>query len=185
MSVELIILNLALIFFFLLMILFTILIYLNIFYIARLKVPPLSTGGKALKKILENVDFKSKKKFYDLGSGSGKLISCVANRFPNLECTGIEYNPVAYFFAKIRNIFSKQKVDYRRNDFFETDLGNVDIIYTYLFPGVMNRLETKFSNELKKGTLVVANSFSLKSKEPKAVFKGKIGGLDTIYIYEY
>lgn len=147
--------------------------------------PNLSTGNKALKKILKNISFKGKKKFYDLGSGSGKLISRLANQNPNLECIGIEYNLVAYYFAKIRNIFSKRKVDYQLNDFFQVNLVDADIIYTYLFPGIMNRLEVKFSKELKKGALVIVNSFPLKSRKPNAVYKGKTGNLDTLYIYEY
>lgn len=102
-----------------------------------------------------------------------------------MECVGIEYNIAAYYCAKIRNIFLKNKVSYRRENFFKVNLGDADIVYTYLFPGVMNRLEAKLANELKSGTVVIANSFPLKSKGPKTIIRRKVGALDTLYIYEY
>ena len=177
--------DLALLFLFLLTAWLIVFMYLNIFYFIYLEVPTLSAGNKVIRKILENIDFKGEKKFYDLGSGSGKLISRVAEQYPRLECVGIEYNISAYFTAKIRNVFLKNKVSYQRGNFFKVDLGDADIVYAYLFPSVMDDLETKLSNELKKGALVITNSFSLKSKKPRTVIRGKIGALDTLYIYEY
>jgi len=113
-------------------------VYLNIFYFIYLKVPTLSANNKVIEKILRSIDFKGRKKFYDLGSGNGKLISGVASLYPDLECIGIEYNIVAYYCAKTRNIFLKNKVSYLRENFFKVNLDDADIVYTYLFPGVMN-----------------------------------------------
>ena len=160
-------------------------VYLNIFYFIYLKVPTLSANNKVIEKILRSIDFKGRKKFYDLGSGNGKLISGVASLYPDLECIGIEYNIAAYYCAKTRNIFLKNKVSYLRENFFKVNLDDADIVYIYLFPGVMNRLEAKLANELKSGTVVVVNSFPLKSKEPKKIIRRKFGALDTLYIYEY
>jgi len=145
----------------------------------------LSTNNTAIKKILRDIDFSAANKFYDLGAGNGKLISHIAKRYPGLECVGIEYNLVAYCCARLRNVFSRKKVIYRRGNFFEIDISDANIIYTYLFPNIMNRLEIKFARELKKGTLVIVNSFPLKSREPKTIIQGKAGALDTFYVYEY
>lgn len=124
-------------------------------------------------------------KFYDLGSGNGKIIARIANAYPNLACVGIECNIAAYSWAKLRNLFSKQKVLYRMENFFQTNLGDADIVYAYLFPNLMKRLEPKFTSELKKGTLLIVNSFPLKSKEPLKIIQDKTNALGTLYIYEY
>lgn len=173
--------------FFLILIIFflVIFLYLNIFYSFYLRVPMLSAKKEIALKIIKNVDFKNAKNFYDLGSGNGRIISYIANKYPNFKCVGIEYNLTGYCLAKARNIFLKQKVDYRKEDFFKTDISNADIVYVYLFPGVLSRLEPKFSRELKKGTLVVSNTFQLKFKEPEVIIKGEAGALNTLYIYKY
>ena len=158
---------------------------MNIFYFVYLKVPTLSTNTKAIEKILENINLKGKKKFYDLGSGNGRLVSCLADKYPELECVGIEYNLAAHCHAKIRNLFSKNEASYQRKNFFKIDLENADIIYAYLYPPVMERLEAKFAKELHKETMVILNSFPLKSKKPKTVLRGKSGALNTLYVYEY
>ena len=160
-------------------------IYLNLFYSLYLKVPMLSSRNSAIEKVLSKVDLEKAEKFYDLGSGSGKVISHVANQYPNLECIGIEYNVAAYCCAKLRNIFLKRKVAYRMENFFKVDLSDADVVYTFLFPGLMERLGTKFARELKKGALVIDTAFPLKSKEPKMVVQGETGRLDTLYVYEY
>ena len=145
----------------------------------------LSTGNNAIEKVLQNIDFGKAKKFYDLGSGNGKMISQVVSRYPNLKCVGIEYNITAYYCAKLRNIFLKQKVNYQMGDFFKINISDADIVYAYLFPGLMDRLAGKFARELKKGTLVISNAFPIKSKEPKIIIQGEAGALNTLYVYEY
>jgi len=160
-------------------------ININLLYYIFLKVPNFSTGNSALGKILRDVDLGEAKKFYDLGSGNGKVISAIAKRYPNLECVGIEYNIAGICFSKFRNNFLKNKVIYRMENFFKTDIRDADIVYTFLFPELVERLENKFSQEIKKGGLVIANTFPLKIKKPKKVIAGIVGKLDTIYIYEY
>ncbi len=160
-------------------------IFIDVYYSLKLKLPMLETNASALEKFLFNIDFTNRKVFYDLGSGKGTVISMVARKNPTLQCIGIEYNSGAYFLAKMRNIFLKNKVQYFREDFFNINLKNADIVYIYLYPFLVDQLENKFFKELKKGTIVVANSFPFKNKLPKKVISGQEKKLNTIYIYEY
>ena len=82
----------------------------------------LSSGNDVIEKFLLNVDFGKAKKFYDLGAGSGKIISKVASRYPDLQCVGIEYNIISYCRAKLRNIFLQQTIDYKMGDFFKINI---------------------------------------------------------------
>jgi len=164
---------------------FMIFIYLNLFYSFYLKVPMLSSGSGAIENFLQNIDLGKAKNFYELGSGSGKMISKVASRYPDLKCIGVEYNIAAYCSAKFRNLFLKQKIDYKLGDFFKINISDADIIYVYLFPGLMVRLEAKFSQELRKGAIVISNSFPIKTRKSKMIIQEKAGALGTLYVYEY
>lgn len=160
-------------------------IFVNAFYFVFLAVPSLSSNNKIVEKVLENVDFKGKKKFYDLGCGNGSFIAKIAKNYPDMRCIGIECNLGIYWWAVLRNIFAKQKVTYLRKDFFKIDLTDADIVFAYLFPGFMGRLDIKFKEELRKGTLVISNTFPIKTKIPLRVILGRKDALETLYIYEY
>jgi len=160
-------------------------IFLNAFYFVFLRVPSLSSKNKVVANVLENIDFKGRKKFYDLGCGNGSLIAKIAKNHPAMQCIGVEYNPGIYWWAILRNILAKQKVTYLRKDFFKINLADADVIFVYLFPAFMEPLNAKFKQELRKGTLVISNSFPIKTKNPLKIIPGKMGALETLYIYEY
>ena len=102
-----------------------------------------------------------------------------------MQCIGVECNLGIYWWAILRNIFAKQKVIYLRKNFFKINLADANVIFVYLFPGFMEPLNAKFKQELKKGALVVSNSFPIKTKTPLKIIPGKMGALETLYIYEY
>jgi 16S rRNA A1518/A1519 N6-dimethyltransferase RsmA/KsgA/DIM1 with predicted DNA glycosylase/AP lyase activity len=175
MNIALIIFGLAILPFFLLVIWYL----LSSFYFIYLGTPTVSTSKRITRAILKKIDLSGRKKFYDLGSGNGWLISRIARRHPELRCIGIEYNIAAHCCARVRNIFAKHKIDYRWENFFEAHLEDADVVYIYLPPHITDNLETKFARELKKGAIVVSNTFTLKSKKPSKIIDG------TVYVYEY
>jgi SAM-dependent methyltransferase len=164
---------------------FVLFIFLNILYTVFLKVPMLSTDKEVVENIVKNIDFSQAEKFYDLGSGNGKVSLEIARRFPDLECIGIELNIAAFCFSKIKNIFSKCKVDYRFGNFFKANISDADVVFIYLFPGFMERIERKFKEELKCGAIVITNTFPLKNKKPEKIIENEKNLLGKLYIYEY
>lgn len=166
---------------------FMISVNLDILYTFLLKTPMLPTSAASLRglKLVLAEYGKDNLRFYDLGSGNGKVTSFVANNFPRAVCTGVERNVGALLKAKMRNVFAKNKISYKYEDLFTTDLGNADVVYAYLFPQIVHRLENKLEKELRPGSLVILNTFPLKHKLPEKIIpqaKGKLGGL---YVYKY
>jgi hypothetical protein len=43
----------------------------------------------------------------------------------------------------------------------------------YLYPGLMEKLEDKIFREMKKGAIVVSNTFEFKGKTPGRVIDGR------------
>lgn len=154
------------------------------YYTIVLSAPYVPSNTSALNNLLANVDLSDRKKFYELGSGDGKVISKIAQKYTDMECIGIEYNYTAYLLSLFRNLFLERKVKYFRKDFFKVDLKDADVVFTYLFPDVMQKLHEKFKKELKPGAIVISNTFAINDMEPISVYKGK-GYLNTIYIYKF
>lgn len=94
---------------------------------------------------------------YDLGSGDGTALMIAAKEF-GAHGVGIEIDPFRYWVSKIllqKNSVS-DKVQIRRNNFFEENLKNADVIFVYLIPKTLEKLLPKFKKELKKGTRIVS-----------------------------
>lgn len=145
----------------------------------------LSTDNGTIEKMLKSLDFEKVKTFYDLGSGNGKVVEQVSRFSPETCCVAVERNVAAISYAKLRNFFLKQKVIFIGKSFFDVSLNNADVVYVYLFPEIMDLLEIKFSSELKSGSVVIANSFPLKRKNPQKIIPGNAGKLGTLYVYQY
>lgn len=96
---------------------------------------------------------------YDLGSGEGKLLFAAATR--GAHSVGIEINPWLVLYTRIRALLSpyRKLVDVRWQSFWKTDIRDADVVFIYLLPWRMLRLEKKLKKELKKGAIVVSNSF--------------------------
>lgn len=172
------------------LVLLTIVLLVTVFYAIILiynlilAAPFLPSNQKSLRTVLEKINLNGKRIFYELGSGDGRVISRLAQKYPQMQCYGIELNGAAYILARMRNLFLKHKVRYLYQDLFKTDLSEADVVFTYLFPGPMVELEPKFERELKPGAILISSTFKLPHKQPVKIYKGK-GSLSTIYVYQY
>ncbi|MDR3290279.1 MAG: class I SAM-dependent methyltransferase [Rickettsiales bacterium] len=114
--------------------------------------------------------------FYDLGSGTGKIVLANSLLLPHFKkFVGVELLKDLVLTAnEIKNKYSKtdaesaKKIEFKWADFFNVDYGDADYIFMH-YP--MNnaedlylKLEEKLAKELKKGTIVVSVIRSLKNK---------------------
>lgn len=88
---------------------------------------------------------------YDLGSGDGKLV--LLSQKQGANAIGYEINPLLVLLSNLRGAPTQWR------NFWHADIADADVIFIYLLPAKMVRLETKLKKECKKGTLVVSNSF--------------------------
>lgn len=128
------------------------------------------------------------KNFYDLGCAHGTLSLRLKKVLPNFTIYGIDNSYVRIFFAKIKSKILCRDVNFQRQDIFETDLRNADVVYTYLWYDIMPILEKKLREELKKGSLVITSTSHFKNWEPKekiATYRKvpKIPNFETLFIY--
>lgn len=102
---------------------------------------------------------KSGMKIYDLGSGDGRLLFLAANL--GGVAVGFEINPFLVMFTLIKRLLSphRNRVSVYWKNFWHTTLSDADVVFVYLLPWRMERLQQFLEDQLKPGTIVVSNSF--------------------------
>ena len=131
----------------------------------------LPTSDRAIENIGRIIsEFKKENgKFYDLGCARGKLAVRLKTKFPDLEVWAIDKSLVRLFFARIRALFWKRKINFLRNDIFRLDLSQADVVYAYLWWDLLPMLEKKLQEELRPGSLIICNTSHLLSWKLKEV----------------
>ncbi|HSD44285.1 MAG TPA: methyltransferase domain-containing protein [Burkholderiales bacterium] len=99
---------------------------------------------------------------YDLGSGDGRIVITAAQRY-GARGVGIELNPVWVRDARAiaERVGVADRVAFRIEDLFETDLRDATVVALYLFPTVNAKLQPKLARELKPGTRVVSHEYRI------------------------
>jgi hypothetical protein len=94
----------------------------------------------------------------DLGCGLGGPLARVNKQRPDALLAGVETAPLNWLLAKIR-LFGRANI--RLGSLWNADLSTYDIVYAYLSPAPMARLWEKARNEMKPGSLLISNTFSI------------------------
>ncbi len=114
------------------------------------------TNGARSRLICKFVNISKKDVIYDLGSGDSTLLITAAKKF-GARAVGIEIDPLRYFISKlmvfINNVGYKVKI--KRQNFFQSEIGDATVVFMYLIPKTLAKLKPKLLKELKPGTKIV------------------------------
>lgn len=143
--------------------------------------PYVSTTPALFPTIIKLAQPKPGKVFVELGSGIGNLLIPAART--GMQVRGVELSPLLSLVAKVRTR-RYANVTLETGSAYTTDLRNADVVYCYLFPGMMTKLEPKFARELRPGAVVIAHAFQLPTKQPDRVIP-RTAGMGAFYIYSY
>jgi len=132
----------------------------------------LSTTRRASRTLIKIIlQYKpDSRNFYDLGCGRGFLVLAVKRELPYLAVYGIDNSAIRIFFSKLKSKLLGKKINFKKQDIFQTDLRNADIIYTYLWYDLMPSLEEKLQKELKRGAIVITNTSNFPTWKPKGIY---------------
>jgi ribosomal protein L11 methylase PrmA len=105
---------------------------------------------------------------YDLGSGDGRIVIAAVKEFGAARGVGVELDATHVREANenARRAGVADRVEFRREDLFETDLRPATVVTLYLSPVINARLRPKFLAELRPGARVVSNVFETPGWEP-------------------
>ena len=117
-----------------------------------------STSRAKIAAFIDAVPMRADQTLIDLGCGDGRVLREAQKRY-GVHTIGYEINPMAYLKARIFS-FGQNKIKIRRENFWEADLSDADVIFCYLYPDVMKKLAAKLAAGLKPGAVIVSSNFS-------------------------
>ena len=131
--------------------------------------PYVPTKLEAIRKILKLAEVKKGKKFYELGSGDGRVVVIAAKLGAN--SIGIEQSwlRVLYSRWKAHTVASHTlsgNLKFYHGDIFKRNYSDADIVYIYLLLKGVSKLETKLKNELRKGAIVITQTYHFPNWKP-------------------
>lgn len=121
--------------------------------------PYVPSSRRTATAMIKAARIKKNDVIYDLGSGDGNLLFRAAEQ--GADARGIEINPILVLVTSIRKRLHPHgtRVTVRWKNMWHTPLGDADMVFVYLIPQHMKRLEKKLQEECKPGTTIISNSF--------------------------
>lgn len=157
--------------------------------------PYIPTKMEAVRKILKLAEVKKGKKFYELGSGDGRVVMEAAKL--GALSFGIEQSLIRVLYSRLKSYrlashFRCGNVDFYHGDIFKRNYQDADIVYIYLLPKGIKKLEEKLKAELKKGATVITQTYHFSHWKPyKKIdyskdmdFSKDIAGAGCFWIYQ-
>lgn len=123
------------------------------------------TPQALVDKMLDMAKVTPQDYLIDLGSGDGRTVITAAKR--GVRALGIEYNPEMVELAK-RNAAAEKvsdKATFMKADIFESDYSKATVITLFLLPQLNLKLRPTLL-DLKPGTRIVSNSFTMDDWQP-------------------
>lgn len=121
---------------------------------------------QALKQLVKG---QREVRFIDLGCGLGTNVFFMQS-LPNVaRAVGVETAPLPYLVARLQAWFKPGEI--RRQDLWQVNLAEYDVVYAFLSPEPMAKLWQKAQNEMRPGARLVSNSFALEGVEPSDIWQ--------------
>jgi SAM-dependent methyltransferase len=128
-----------------------------------------STSRAKISAFINAVPMTADQTLVDLGCGDGRVLREAQKRY-GVRTVGYEINPLAYLKARIFS-FGCNKIKIRRQNFWEADLSDADVVFCYLYPDVMKRLAAQLGANMKAGAVIVSSNFSLPGFVPSRIIR--------------
>ena len=118
----------------------------------------------------------------DLGAGIGSAVIPLARQLPNLEITAVERAPLPWLILRWRcRQFSNIKV--LRKNLWDIDLADYDVVFLFLSPLAMPRMQDKCLQEMRTKSLVVSSSFEMPIWPAESILQLKDAKQTHLYCY--
>jgi SAM-dependent methyltransferase len=99
---------------------------------------------------------------YDLGCGDGRIPIMAAQKF-GARGVGVEIDTVLVKLARENAVKAgvANRVEFRLEDLFKTDVRPATVMALFLLPEMMERLKFTFRQQLRPGSRIVAHEFGM------------------------
>lgn len=128
----------------------------------KLDVPYVPTPLETVEEMLRLAEVDEDDILYDLGCGDGRIVITAAQKY-HTRGVGVDIDPQRIQESRANAVQAKVEhlVDFREENFFQTDLTQVDVVTLYLLTKVNLELRAKFFQELRPGSRIVSHKFKM------------------------
>lgn len=142
-----------------------ILCFFGLSWFAGSDAPYVPTKMELIRKILKTASLKKGKEFYELGSGDGRVVLEAAKL--GAHSFGIEQSWIRVFYSRYKaNKLGLKNASFFHGNIFDRLYYPADIIYIYMLPQAVSRLEKKLKKELKKGSIIITQTYHFPNWRP-------------------
>jgi SAM-dependent methyltransferase len=142
------------------------------------------TSSVRVRSFLDAVPMEPGELLVDLGCGDGRVLRAARKRY-GVRALGFEMNPLAYLVARLLTL-ARPGIRIKFRNFWSVGLGDVHVLFCYLFPDLMGKLARKLEQELTAGSRVVSCNFPIPGWNPQKVLRpDSLRHGDPIYIYRF
>jgi hypothetical protein len=132
----------------------------------RTGVPLFFSGGAAVVALCDLVPVAASVRVLDAGSGIGTVLAGLSARRPCAAVEGIESAIGPWLVSRLRAALPGGRFQVMLDDFWNVDFGRYDVVYAFLSPAAMPRLWNKARREMRRGSVLVSNSFGIPGVPP-------------------
>jgi len=150
---------------------------LGLSWFAGSDAPYIPTKMDQIKKVLKLAGVKKGKKFYELGSGDGRVVFAAASL--GAHSVGIEQSWLRVLYSRYKtSLLLRNKaqrlalhpkgvnVSFYHNNIFRRNFHDADVVYIYLLQKGVKKLEEKLKKELKPGAVVITQTYHFPNWKP-------------------
>jgi predicted RNA methylase len=148
-------------------------------YASIIGAPTLPSTGPHVKKALEKAGVKKGVKFYELGTGTGK-VSVMALKM-GADIIGYELSPVFFLISFIRLKTTGKSFKLKFKNFLTDDISKADIIYIFLMPRTIENIKKSLFSKISSDAKIISYAFPISGWEEN--FKIEMINQPPIYIY--
>lgn len=145
------------------------------------RVPFVRTRAADAEYLARELGLNSGDFVFDLGSGDGSVLFALEG-VSGSRGRGFELTWWTYLLAKAKSKIKNSKAEFMNRDFFKQPWSEATVVYGYLYPFLMARVEEKFLRDCRPGTLAVIRDFPLPSLKPRDVYF--LPGNHEVYVYQ-
>ncbi len=133
----------------------------------KLDAPYVATRYEVVDAMLAMADIGPGDFVVDLGSGDGRILIAAA-RSHGARGLGVDIDParIRESTANARAAGVSHRVNFERQDLFETEIRDADVVTLYLLPEINLQLRPRILAEMRPGARVVSNMYDMGDWRP-------------------
>lgn len=143
------------------------------------------TEMDVVQAMLRLANVKAGDVVYDLGCGDGRIvITAVRELGARGVCVDIDPQRIAESRENAREAGVTDRIRFRNEDLFTTEIGEATVIMLFLFPDLNLKVRPKLLRELKPGTRIVSHWHDMGDWKPQETVRVRSSGRErSIYLW--